>query len=629
METRESGRGGGSVESAEPEKIWGLVLRVLDQYYLFRLLGSYLDAETLASLYLALPPARRDAWFCRRHLAHWGRRHASHHRTRLRLDAGSTLLDMGSFLGFRHLYDHARWGVWNRRCRTLDAHGAVVQDPMVGGVPPYGGDNGDGPYPFRIAYLTYLFRSHPMQKSSYGAQHLMVRACLFMPARGPPPPFAGCLVVLGVGGHLIFYAPTEAGFETVASLQLDCSPHSLACSPRGTALLAAHDNAVFLDLSDHRVRCIFTGVCVEQRRFLRQCFTSEDAFLTADEAGNVWEHGVTRGGPLILLWPPRLARSGGGCGGGRGGSTVTTRLLLDHRDYAPNGWPFFHGDTKTDLAAAYKPATPDTRSCLFLAGIRAGGGMGSVLRLAFSPERGKKGKQRKDLFANFPHALIAALDVHPSHERAYVVVITTQTREGFFSAPPELSAGVQPRENEPRFDELVTGVLGVYELQFPGGGRVRALPRYFLDECPRTSHPVTQFPVAKIRLLPASHRRAYRLYTARCLKQGWKIQVQARCSRTHLTLRLDRHTLAHIPLVSTGDGTVVCQGLEMDFRVFAFSEHHSFGAVFGAGSGSKFHAALAACGKYQRFFPDAYEIQRPEKAVLVQHCHAIPQDMPE
>ena len=595
----------------ERRRHWSLLEAVLDTYYLFQALGSYLDTESLASLYLALPPQRRDQWFCRHHLATWGKRHErASGECLLRLNPASTLLNMRSYLSFRHLFEHARWQVGTDDYLSLGDDDAPVyllreqQQQMEDGVVQL----------YRVTYHTHLFRRHLMDKG----RDMLVRACLFLPVQGPPQPFAGNLVVLGVGGHLFFYAPTLDGFRLVCNVHLQCSPHSLTCAPRGTALLAAHENSVFVALDLERVHCIFTRVHVAQDTFLGQCFTYEDTFVTGDEAGNVWEHRVVRS-------DKRQRRGTTDPVGGRAGSVVTTTLLLDHRAYGPNRWPFFHGETTDELVLAFKPGNRVTEDCLLLAGKRPRWGLGSLLRLVFSPGS-MDYDSNDDAYVSFPQSLVASLVVHPGHQSVFVVVLTKLTRKAFLEfAPPVLTT--QPRHMPPRFDLRVTGVVAVYELRFLLGRRLRVVSRYFLDAAPSTT-PVASNDFFPSVPLPAEERRAYRMYSdLSLLRQTWRIQVQARCGRTHLTLRLDENTLAHIPLISTADSTVFCQGRDTSFRVFAFSEHHSFGFVAGAGYGPRYHTPLMSCVKYNRFFPDVLPSKIDETPPRVVHSHAILQGL--
>lgn len=602
---------------------WNLMARVLGIAELMRDLGSFLDDDSLACLYEVLPLRWRDVWISSRHLASWGRRHdRAGGECLLRLLPRSPLLDVPTYLGFRHLHEHARWDLAPPHVVHLDDDNRIASDPMEGD-----SDGGISLVAFRASYRTHLFKLHDMERPESGV-FLLVRACLFLPSAGPPEPFAGNLAVLGFGGHLVFYAPTLDAFKITCVVVLQCSPHGLAISPGGTALLAAHENSVLLRLEKHRARCTFTGVRVDRRNFLGQCFTSESSFLTSDDAGNVWEHALDGDdddddGDASSL--PKQRRRQSRCfgssarGAGPTGSVVTTTLLFGRRDYG-SPWPFAHGETTDDLALVYKTSTPSSADCLLLAGSAPGRGLGSILRLIFSP----RSCAATSTYVFFRESLVASMATHPSQDCVFVVVVTRLKRSEFFapSHAPIVRRDAQPRDTAPRFDALATGVVAVYELCFSRGRRARAVPRFFLDCAPPTSplfESSASFPPDPA---PQRHRRAYSLYDNQCLSQNWKIQVQARCGQTTLVLRLNRRTLAHLPLVTAPDNTVFCQLRDKPFRVFAFSDHHSFGAVFGAELHKEYRCGLAACAKYNRLHPDVVrEIQR--RPVTVQHCHAV------
>lgn len=589
-------------EAEDSERRWQLLLRILDNPYIFRELGAYLDTEALACLYMLLPRRGRSNWFQRGHLASWGKRHdRPAGELRLSLVASSPLLDLPAYLSYRHLIEHARWGVSASRYTVMDADGLLeILYPDV--------LEADA-VTVHYAYHTHLFRPHPMLHDS--GFRLTVRACLFLPVSGPPACFAGNLVLLGVGGQLQFYAPTLAGYQRVLDTRLHASPHGLVCSPRGTALLAGHENTIFIALESDLVRCVYTGVSVHPRSYRGQCFTAEDTFLSVDPTGNVWEHTVERRRPepsLMKKWKLRRPR-------GERRAVVTRQLL----DYDPRHWPFLLPNTPAELVLTYKPATDSTCDCLLLSAMSRRAGLGATLRLRFAPY---EDDGCNDACVFFWRSFVASVVAHPTHESVYVVVVTKLTREDFFSPAyaPQVATTEQPRGTPPHFDPSVTGVVAVYELRFPGGRLVRAVPRFYLHEAPPTSWPGDDG-AQPIEPLPPSVRRAYRLYAKQSCTEDWTLQVQAHCGRTHLAIRLDGHTMAHLPLIASADNTVLCQHHTASFCAFAFSANHSFGAVFGRGTHSAHHAPLIACIKYNRFFPDvlADKIEGPLHAVTHEH----------
>lgn len=598
-----------------------LLEQLVADFYLFAELGSYLTTEALAGLYLALCPKKRDMWFHPRLLAEWGKRlPLNGRRCKLIVNPHSPLLNMSTFMTMRHLYEHGQWDTYRAsRFIGLDVDEEIVRDECGGG--------------FRDVFITDFFHRHSIECEN--RVYMLVRACLFLPVIGPPDPFAGNLVVMGVGGALIFYAPSLTGFFITCSVQLQCSPHNLAMSPDGTSLLAAGTkNSVFVHLSDHRAECLFTGVPVHQSSFLGQCFSAENVFLTTDEAGNVWEHEVLRGGVRMRFismprkrWKCCLLDDGAGhdhCGYRMPEEAVViTRCLVGQREYGPTRWPFTYGEKTAGLALVYKQHTRATEACLILAGMAPRSGLGPVLRLIFSPHRKRK-KGGRDVFVFFPRALVSSVAVHPSNESVFVVVLSRMKREEFFRHPPLVEVGRQPSNNAQRFDRRVTGVVGVYELTFAKRPRVRVVPRYFLDAAPASRY----YPYW--RDLPGvpeeeegKELRAYRMYTDLLLEgqQGHKIQVQARCGLTHLVIRLDSHWFAHIPLISSPESTIVCQNLDAPCREWCFSEYHHFGILFGPGIGRRFFTPLVACIKYNRFHPDVAVInalRRPATSTLRQ-----------
>ena len=603
---------------------WNLTRRVFGDTYLLRLLGAYLNTEALACLYIALPRDWRDLLFDRGNLVAWGKRHdRGGGECLLRLDSRSTLLDMGSYLSFRHLQEHTRWdGEWvyddesllyAEHNEHLEAGGMNAVDPSVS---------------YRAIQTAHFFRPHPID--DIGRRFLAVRACLFLPVKGPPPPFAGNLVVLGVGGHLVFYAPTLDGFEVTCAIELDCNPHGLACSPRGTALLAAHEDAVFVSLQPGIARCIRTGVSVGDASFLGSCFTSENAFLTTDQERRVWHHRLEDG-----TAPPGGKVRGGGkrrkkCASlrqNRASATVkgVTRQSVVWAD-APSPNPKARPPRHTlgrdaQLALCYKPRTPDTPDCLLLAHMRHRQGLGPCLVLHLAP----RAPEETRLCITFHRALVASLAVHPGHERVYVLVVTRLKRDEFFRrawAPlcKRSEESCLPFGNS--FDRDVTGVVAVYELLFAKRELSEVVPRFFLDAVPLS---LPAYELHPHRPLPPTDRETRRRMYAphpegdlAYFGAAPEMQLNVSCGLTHLVVALDQKTLAHLTLFATAESTVACQRLKTPFKTFAFSEHHSFGVVFGCGAGRRHHAPLMSCPKYNRFFPDVIREKIKEKAAVQQ-----------
>lgn len=547
-----------------------LAVKVLSQHYLLRLLGSFLDPESVACLLLALPRLLRKEITSPYHLASWGRRDArrSPARRTLRLDPTSPFLDLYSFITFHHLHQHAYW---------LKNH--------------YG-------YPRNFDYTTGIFRVHLMQPST---KAFAVRACLFLPVEGPPAPFAGNLVLLGYGGQLVFFAPTLAGFEMTANTQLGCSPHSLTRSPGGGALLAAHENSVFVRLKHYTVQCFFTGVPVARKTFLSDCFVDEDAFVTGDKTGNVWLHTVAGTRGPAGRTPARKKAKEEMC--------IDSELLLDHRHHGAARWPFDYGSDRRDFGVMYKPVGPESRDCLVMLQTDSQLAWGHQLRFHFAPRVGETKRQFRDLFVYF-RGLIADLVLHPNGESLFVAVLTTLDRKQFFD---HLIGGVSAEgwgANE-ELHEYEKGYVCVYEVKFVGGVELTVHPKYYLDGTypgsPRHDHP-----------------RRYVVSCKTCQNQG-KFCVRIKCGATTLAVKLSTQLIAHLPLVSTGESTVLHQVTDMHAGEFAFSEYHSFGACFTRNfrvAAQENQAGLMACVKQNRFCPDVMRIKDGGRLVeTTAHCH--------
>lgn len=569
---------------------WPAMRRALYIDHIAGLLGSFLDADAIACLYLALPLGGplRQLWASPRNLASWGRRVGSRGSDllQLRLDPLSPLLDLPAFLSFRHLHDHA---FWEFEKRTQAFHCA-----------------------------TKLFLPHPFTPPGAGDARMRVRACTFLPSEGPPPPFAGNLAVLAVGGQLAFYAPTMDGFLPTFRTWLQSSPHSLATSPGGTAILAAHDSSsVFVELDSDRVRCTHTGVAIDADAFLSACFDSETSFLTGDASGNVWRH------PIRRLRRPSLKRSAARrlkaapCDISSYVTSVESELLVDRRTYGPNEWPFHnYCDVRGKLALAHKWKTEDSPDCLLLAAMDPRAGLGHQLRLVFEPRLARH-DARDDAFVYFMQSRVASLVVHPSGDSAFAVVVTKQKREDFFA--PERGGAVVSLDGQRRlgmttFGEQVRGVVGVYELRFGDDccGGVDVLPRFYLDG-------VTVLEQKD----GSSHRHGggieYDLYRDGRPYPSGEMEISAACGDTHLVVRLSDRILAHLPLASTSASTLA-NTLHRAARRYAFSDRHSFGVVFGARGGIP---GLAACVKFNRFQRDVCPVPIKQRVPAEEHAHRM------
>jgi hypothetical protein len=613
-----------------------LVLRVLGNHLFMRRLGSYLDKDSIAYLYLSLPPSLRKAWFTCWHLASWARRDPREDIDQrcLRMECSSPLLDLRTFLSFTHLHQHSEWNF-----------------SFGEGYPPF--------HPFNF-YQTHLFRPVKVSGST------SVVSCLFLPSvpsigstsgrtddtrqATPPPPFAGNLVVLEADEKLLFYAPTVSGFRLTATVKLGCSPHSLARSPSGRSLLAAHENAVLIQLKPYRVACTFTGVSVRQKTFMPDCFVNDEAFVTGDATANVWIHTLTSNPNQKLSHQTqhrkrlKIDDKGhydivvGGVGGG--GIVVLSRLMIDNRSYGPTCWPFRYTKKTvgSDFAVIYKHATEgdDANSCdsggavpdcLVMAVTTPRGGLGHRLRLRFAPTPSHRPLHplvvtqtsvpshpldlQRDVFVYFRRSLVASMVLHPSHQSLFVVVMTKLDRNEFFTPSyfPLMSVdGSQMHFQPPIFDDekAVEAFVGVYELRFPGdpvvspfNPDVSVLPRWYLDGMPPNR-----------KYVPKDFQpKTYKLYRNKTLRV-WKPDIVAKCNQTHLVVRLSDIRMVHLPLASDCNSTEVYMVQLCSPSAFDFSQFHSFGAAFPAIHRPDHYVhyvckpGLLACVKHNRFFPD-------------------------
>jgi hypothetical protein len=610
-----------------------LVLSVMGNHLLMRLLGSYLDKDSIACLYLALPPNLRKLWFTCWQLASWAQRDPRESdQRRLRMERASPLVDLRAFLSFTHLHQHSNWN--------------------------FSFGEGYPPFHHSIYYQTHLFRSVKVS----GA--ISVVACLFLPSvpsigstsgktddtrqATPPPPFAGNLVVLEADEKLLFYAPTVSGFRLTATVKLGCSPHSLARSPSGRTLLAAHENAVLIQLKPYRVACTFTGVSVRQKTFLPDCFVNDEAFVTGDAYANVWIHTLTSVAEVdqqrsTSHQRKRIKTNHQGSHGG--GVVVLSHLLLDNRSYGPTCWPFSKKYTAAapggDFVVLYKQATeggdanrcdgggavPD---CLVMAVTTLRAGLGHCLRLRFAPAPSRHRPLQpvvvtqteiprhpldlqRDVFVYFRRALVASMVLHPSHQSLFVVVMTKLDRNEFFTPSnfPLLSVdGIECYFHPPLFDDegAVEAFVGVYELRFPGDPGVMpfdqdvaVLPRWYLDGIPPNPQDVPK----------DFQPRTYKLYRRNKNLLVWKPDIVARCNQTHLVVRLSPFRMVHLPLASAFNSTEVYMVPPGScYYAFDFSQFHSFGASFPAIRRPDHFVhymckpGMVACVKHNRFFPD-------------------------
>jgi hypothetical protein len=552
-----------------------LVAKVFGQEPIMKLVGSYLHYEDVYNFFRSLPASLQRRWLYHSHLAEWTARRRNKWEAALRIDRSSPFLDLASYLNFNHLHDHT----WN-----TDGPGEEDEDQPL--------------------YATSMFRHHPMQPP---VRQLHVQACLFLPSKGPAPALAGNLVLLSMmgGGCLTFYAPTLDGFVLTCRVNLECSPHLLACSPGGTALLAAHHNSVWIDVSGPTVRCTFTGIRVDYGSS-GMCFASENSFLTSDYKGNVWLHQLEEEDSHSR----RRLRAGV-----RPTVGVTTSLLIDCQSYGTAAWPFNKNIGRGTFHFVYKPASPATTDCLILLSRTYFQGKGTAMRLKFAP-RLQRDTSGEDYFIYFNKCIIADVVVHPGNEHIFVVVMTRLNREDFFGngwRPVVSNVGQLYRPSRP-IRATESNRVGVYELQFHDDDqkKVTAVPRFMLDGL-STFTTLHGHGVCSPRKYPMIRPDEQKI-------------IHAQCGNTHLTVALSPLLLVHLPLISTAESEVIHHMMKSTFRVFAFSGDLSFGVVF-----AEFReqnpalynvAGLISCVKYQRVNADVRTINGTDCLMSVaKHQH--------
>jgi hypothetical protein len=542
-------------------------LHILAQHYLMRQIGDYLHHEDVVALFLALPQPLRQKWLSPYHLAAWTRRQKAsphngqfdHNEMLRRIEPTSRWLTLDTYLHVHPRMDHSR---------TTDG--------------PW--DQNDGG---RI-FVTDLFKDHNFTPQR---PRVKVRACLFLPQRGPTRFLRGNLVVMGWSGQVSFYETSMVSYKLTASINLECAPDSLALSPGGSALLAGHVNSVWIDVSSTVIRCIFTGVTVHRLHTPHRIY-SETAFLTGDYGGNVWMHQLEGGGRKRKRSSDQEIR-------------VVTTLFVDSKCFGPKRWPFKSGGYGS-ISFLYKPSTPSTSDCIIFFDNTHDQGRGSLLRLKFAPHPQKTASDFDDVFIHFSRSVIASITVHPEHDFIYVVVMTKLLRKEFFAqnswSPAVSTVGELCRDGQNWYGRI-EHTVGVYELEFPEGRQVVVRPRFLLDGVDRNG---------------VGSRLKHDLYKES--EHYSRILIEARCGVTNLTIKLSDELLAHLPLISTAENDVVYHYSEHEFVEFAFSANLGFGILFEDDVRIYDHSkplGLIACTKYQRFNRDVTSIKKSNSGFLV------------
>jgi hypothetical protein len=377
-------------------------------------------------------------------------------------------------------------------------------------------------------YLTNVYQSHNMLPPT---GEFLVVSCTFLPSSAPGK-FSSNLAVLGMKGELLLFAPTDYCFRKTAEIDLDlCASvaHTLIKSPLGHSLLVATYKEVFwMKLSEIGVEVtVDAAVLGEEFTMIGEgCFVDEDSYLVVNRDGHVCRQQRTESGEVK-------------CSMFRQGADFV---------WIPSGSAPYKSVT-------YKRPAGDTPGCVVVTEKIVRRGLGQRMKLLFD--------DRSDVVhLTFQSCIIAAHLIHPDQECMFVVVVTVLTRRQFLSS---LFLPLRkPGEALAWWDRDVTGQVGVYQVSFVEGGEVVVRPRWFLNE---------MLPRRMSNVMYDDSRRLY-------LHAGSEhMNIKACLDRTHLAVMLDHHNLAHLPLSSGPDCTIVYERREQ-FSQFCFSDEHTFGAFF-------------------------------------------------
>lgn len=374
-------------------------------------------------------------------------------------------------------------------------------------------------------YQTQGFYRHPVLPPT---AIFPVVSCIFLPMAAPGR-FSGSLAVLGREGELVLLSPRRDCFRKIFSCTLSMgTPRSaaktLVSSPSGKSMLATDERGLYwVHLSEEKVRCVRFDLSGNWRDLGGVCFYDEQSFLLLDICGRLWKHSLVHSEQLT-------------------GEMILGPIAMD----ASSGWP---------ITYAYKRETSATSAWLVLNPRRAGTAHWN--RMMFC-------SKEETLLFEVPECLVCNYAVHPDQEELYVVVLTCQSRKQFLSQAP-----VQPvhRYSVMPLVHFATGNrvgrVGVFRVDFTAPA-IRLVPRFYMSAVGETGDEVLpgEFGYCTLHNLSSSPS-----------------MTDMRCSRSHLSVMAGCNQLAHLPLISGAESTVLYQRLRTR-TTFCVSEDNSFFASF-------------------------------------------------
>ena len=391
-------------------------------------------------------------------------------------------------------------------------------------------------------------------------REFLVQCCLFLPLTAPGC-FANNLVILTENGYVLLFSPEKHAFRLTARFNLRCQCHSIAVSPLGSVILLAHADSMLIKLdSDGVGRMYRTSVWICEKTFLRDCFVSETQFLTASYEDDIMIHEM---------------KSGFGTH-----TNMQTRYFFKSTDYGKAEQPFGYSRSM-EFAFMYKRKTFMTDQALLVMEMPELRGFGNRLRVIYLPQTSKLNS-----YYQFVLSIICSVSLHPDHTKAFIVVMTKLSKAEFFnnlymrakrySSPNDDDEGQELNFNEECFTDIVSGYIGVYELDFMNGN---CLPRFYLSglttddyhDDDSTTEDSDDEEVANLM-----RRDRHRLYNIRSSKR----RIYSECSMFGLVIKLDADFYAHLPFCTTADSAIVYQETPQLNYTWAISEYATFQVFF-------------------------------------------------
>ena len=427
--------------------------------------------------------------------------------------------------------------------------------------------------PSEYFYMTNAYAEHPVKPPT---QEYYVSDCCFLP-RTAPGKFSNNLVVLGYRGELQLFAPQKSCFRLTAKIQLQCykgaPTHTLVISPLGRSLLVmSHEDIHWFRLRDDGFDCI--SMCIPKSQEMGMihdaCFFTENHFISSDRKGDVLLHSVMGKSKSIRVTPYGIPR----------------KIWISDGEAPFNCLNYKRGTTNTP------------NGCLVVSRKIYRRGHGHQLKLYFDGID-------EPVLLTFRQCVIVSHLMHPDQESLFVVVITTLPRRNFLSS---LFLPHRQEEALTWFDHDVTGHVGVYQLTFQrSGDDVRVRPRWYLNNLIPRERLLDHFDLMR--------DNSRRLYPHSPTSE--RMSVGARIDRTHLSVMVNTVTLAHLPLWSGPDCSIVYEHRK-EFRHFCFSEEHTFGAFFSGDYAYRrcFFNGAKICSDYDILHGDINKINlKAQKAI--------------